>query len=154
MILFDANVLVHAHAVNSPFHGVARHVRDQAAQGELEACLSPQVLCEFFAVSTNPRLFQPALTPQQAGREVAHYWTQSRFQRILPTLQTLHRLVALLDRRAVKQQQVFDAFLVATMLDNGVRTIYTQNVSDFEIYEELRVINPFAGHAMRLPQPA
>ena len=30
----------------------------------------------------------------------------------------------------------------ATMLDNDVRVIYTQNVKDVEIYHELQVINP------------
>ena len=143
MILFDANLLVHAHAMRSPFYEVARRLRNQAAAGELEACVSPQVLCEFFSVTTNARLFQPALTPKQASEEVSIYWTRSRFRRILPTEQTVRRLAELTERYAITQQDVFDAFLVATMLENSVRTIYTQNVKDFAIYPELQVINPF-----------
>ncbi|MBI3324267.1 MAG: PIN domain-containing protein [Candidatus Omnitrophica bacterium] len=142
MILFDANILVHAHATSSPLHDVARRLRDQAAKGELEACLSPQVLCEFFAVSTNPKFFQPALTPQQASGEIDAYWSRSAFKRIVPRDSTIRTLLALLRRARVSGQDVFDVFLVATMLDNDIRTIYTQNTKDFEIYHELRVINP------------
>lgn len=143
MILFDANLLVHAHATSSPFYEVARRLRNQAAAGELEACISPQVLCEFFSVTTNARLFHPALTPKQASEEISIYWSRSGFRRILPTEQTIRRLAELSERHAIAQQDIFDAFLVATMLENSVRTIYTQNVKDFVIYQELQVINPF-----------
>ena len=142
MILFDANLLVHAHARRSPFHEAAKHLIDQAADGELEACLAPQVLCEFFAVATNERLFKPALSPKEATREIIIYWTKSRFQRVVPHETTLERLLGLLERHPVTEQRIFDAFLVATMLDNKVRTIYTQNVKDFEAYPEIQVINP------------
>lgn len=147
MILFDANLLVHAHAAHSPFHGVASQLRDQAAHGELTACVTPQVLCEFFAICTDARRFQPALSPKQATHEIRRYWQESRFRRILPTAGTMARLVDLLTRQPLGQQRVFDAFLVATMLENGVRTIYTRNVKDFEIYHELQVINPLVAAA-------
>lgn len=144
MVLFDANLLIYAHATHSPFHEAARQLRDQAASGEIQACLTPQVLCEFFSVCTNERLFRPALTSQQASKQMALYWSGSAFRRILPHERTIERLQELLARHPVTRQQVFDTFLVATMLDNDVRTIYTQNVKDFEIYHELQVINPLA----------
>ena len=142
MILVDANILVHAHAAQSPFHVVARRLCEQAIDGTIDACLSPQVLCEFFAVTTNERLFQPALTAKQAGQEIAAYW-RSEFRKILPKEHTIQRLADLLARHRIARQRVYDTFLVATMLDNDVRSIYTQNVKDFEIYPELQVINPF-----------
>jgi len=142
-VLFDANLLVHAHAADSPLHGVARRLRDQAARGELEACISPQVLCEFFAVCTNERFVRPALTSKQAAAEMATYWQASGFRKILPKDTTVRRLTELVAQHTIGKQQVFDAFLVATMLDNGVRTIYTQNTKDFVRYSELQAINPF-----------
>lgn len=142
MILFDANVLVHAHASRSPFHEAAKRLINQAADGEVEACLTPQVLCEFFAVATDERLFKPALSPKEAAKQIAIYWTKSRFQRVVPRETTLERLLGLLEHHPVTEQRIFDAFLVATMLDNGIRMIYTQNTKDFAIYPELQVINP------------
>ena len=149
MILFDANILVHAHAIDSPFHEAARALRDQVVQGQLDACLSPQVLCEFFSVITDERLVKPALTPSQAKKEIASYGDTHQFRSIVPKDTTLSRLVSLLDRHGVKRGDVFDVFLVATMLDNDVRTIYTQNTRDFEIYHELHVINPLTSSAHR-----
>lgn len=143
MILFDANVLVHAHAINSPFYEVARRLRDQAAQGDLAACVSPQVLCEFFAVITDVRRFRPALSPRQAIHEVTTYWTRSGFRKILPTERTIARLDELLDQDIVTGQGIFDVFLVATMMDNQVRTLYTQNTKDFSRFTDIQAINPF-----------
>ena len=148
MILFDANILVHAHALGSPFHAAAQQLRDQASQGVVEACVSPQVLCEFFAVITDERVVKPALSPAQARRELHTYWHARQFQKIVPKDNTTTRLLSLLERHDVKRADIFDAFLVATMLDNDVRIIYTQNVKDFEIYHELQVINP-----LRRPSP-
>jgi hypothetical protein len=39
-------------------------------------------------------------------------------------------------------RDVFDLQLVATMLGNGVRRIYTFNAKDFEPFQELEVIVP------------
>ena len=79
---------------------------------------------------------------------MAIYWTHSEFRIILPTDRTVQRLHALLTDRPAIGQHVFDAFLAATMLENNVRTIYTQNVKDFEIYHDLQAINPLvdSGH--------
>jgi predicted nucleic acid-binding protein len=144
MILFDANLLVHAHAARSPLYEAANRLRDQVVHGALEACVSPQVLCEFFAVCTDERRFQPALSPRQAAKEIERYWSDDEFQKILPTTGTLPRLVELVTRHPLSQQRIVDALLVATMLENSVKTIYTQNVKDFESYPELRVVDPFA----------
>ena len=147
MILLDANILVYAHAADSPFHASARQLRDQAAQGVLPACLSPQVLCEFFSVITDDRLVKPVLSPSQAKRELGTYWNAGGFRRIVPKDTTISRLVGLLERHHLKRRDIFDAFLVATMLDNNVRTIYTHNVKDFEVYPEIQVINPLGSLA-------
>ena len=37
---------------------------------------------------------------------------------------------------------VFDLQLVATMLENGIRRIYTYNRSDFEPFTELDIVTP------------
>ncbi len=143
MILFDSNLLVYAHARSSPWHEAAKQLRDQAAEGDLEACLSPQILCEFFAVTTNEKLFKPALTPEQASKEIRIYWEKSNFKKILPKESTIPRLLELAAQRNIQGQHIFDVFLVATMLDNGVHIVYTQNTKDFAVFKEIQAINPF-----------
>jgi predicted nucleic acid-binding protein len=37
----------------------------------------------------------------------------------------------------------FDALIIATMLENNITTIYSENEKDFKKIKELKVINPF-----------
>jgi predicted nucleic acid-binding protein len=121
---------------------MARDLRDRAAAGEIEACIAAQVLVEFYAIVTDPHRFQPPLTPAQVQRELRGY-IASRLGLILPKETTVSRMLDLLGSRPVRGGKIFDIFLAATMLDNGVRTIYTENVRDFEGIEGIEAINPF-----------
>ena len=144
MVLLDTNVLVHAHAARSPFHAMARRVRDHAVEGTLNACVSPQVLCEFYAVCTNEKLMQPPLTPAQARHEVLAYWASPHLRKIVPSDSAVRQLLDLMAKHRVKGPDIFDTFLVATMLEHGVDTIYTQNTKDFTLYgKTVQVVNPF-----------
>lgn len=143
MILLDTNILIHAAGLTSPRHERARDLRDRFAVGERKGCIAAQALAEFYAVVTDARRFQPPLTPVQGHRELKRYLS-SRLRLILPQETTVSRLLDLLGSRPVKGGNIFDLLLAATMLDNGVRTIYTENVRDFEGIEGIEAINPFS----------
>ena len=142
MILLDTNILVHAAGSKSPHHARARELRDRAAAGEVEACVAAQVLAEFYAVVTDPHRFQPPLAPAQVQRDLQNYLS-SHLWLILPRETTVAHMLDLLDSRSVRGGKIFDLYLAATMLDNGVRTIYTENVRDSERLEGIEAINPF-----------
>ncbi len=144
MILLDSNILVYAHTAQSPFFEAARRVREQAIQGEIDVCLTPQVLCEFLAACTNAKIIRPALTPAQATRELLIYWTHPQLRKIFPRDHTVERFAKYVEQYHLDGQRIYDAFLVATMLDNDVHTLYTLNTKDFERYPEVRVVNPFS----------
>ena len=143
MILLDTNVLVHAAGAQSLRHTKAKELRDQAVAGEFEACIAAQVLTEFYAVVTDPRRFQPPLAPSQAQRELRAYLASS-LKVIFPKETTVTRMLNLLGSRSVRSGKIFHVFLVATMLDNGVRQIYTENTDDFKRIDGIEAINPFA----------
>jgi predicted nucleic acid-binding protein len=143
VILLDTNILVHAAGAQSIRHIKSKELRDQAVTGEFEACIAAQVLTEFYAVVTDPRRFQPPLTPNQAQRELRAYLSTS-LKLILPKETTVTRMLNLLGPRSVRSGKIFDVFLVATMLDNGVRRIYTENINDFKSIDEIEAINPFS----------
>lgn len=143
MILLDTNILVHAAASKSPHHRRATEIRDQAASGEIEACVAAQVLNEFYAVVTDSRRFAPPLTPARARRELQSYLS-SRIGVVLPKDTTLPLMLKLAVIRPVRRGRIFDLFLAATMLDNGVRTIYTENTRDFQGISGVDAINPFS----------
>jgi len=143
VILLDTNILVHASGAQSPRHEKAKELRDRAAAGQFEGCIAAQILTEFYAVVTDPRRFQPALTPSQAQREVRTYLS-SPLKLIVPKETTVTRMLNLLGSRPVRSGRIFDVFLAATMLDNGVQRIYTENVDDFKGIAAIDAINPFS----------
>ena len=53
------------------------------------------------------------------------------------------RMLNLLASSSVKAGRIFDIFLAATMLDNEVQSIYTENVGDFHGISGIDAINPF-----------
>lgn len=142
MILLDTNILIQAAGAGSAKHGKARDLRDRAATGKIEACIAAQILTEFYSVVTDAHRFQPPLAPAQAQRELQSYLS-SRLGLILPKETTVSRMLDLLGSRSVRGGKIFDFFLAATMLDNGVQTIYTENTRDFEGLGEIEAINPF-----------
>lgn len=42
-----------------------------------------------------------------------------------------------------KRQQIFDTYLAATFLDNGIKNFFTLNTKDFKGLSELNIVNPF-----------
>jgi predicted nucleic acid-binding protein len=54
-ILLDTNIIVHAYNKSSPHQQEAANIIKKALQGKTEACLTPQVLYELFAVITNQK---------------------------------------------------------------------------------------------------
>ena len=65
------------------------------------------------------------------------------FLRILPTsVPAVGSLLDLLRRVPVTGGGVFDLQIVATMKANGVLTLYTFNVADFQVFSELEVLTP------------
>ncbi len=142
MILLDTNILVHAAGAKSPRHARAKELRDRAAAGEMEACIAAQVLTEFYAVATDSRRFQPPLSPAQVQHDLRSYLS-SRLWLIVPKETTASLTLDLLGSRSVRGGKIFDLFLAATMLDNGVKTIYTENIRDFEGLQEIEAVNPF-----------
>jgi predicted nucleic acid-binding protein len=143
VILLDTNILVHAAGAQSLRHAKSKELRDQAVTGEFEACIAAQVLTEFYAVVTDPRRFQPPLTPSQAQRELRAYLSSS-LKLIVPKETTVTRMLNLLGSRSVRSGKIFDVFLVATMLENGVRRIYTENIDDFKAIDGIEAVNPFS----------
>ena len=49
--LLDTNIIVYAADTSSPFHQNSKNIRDNALLGNIEVCVCPQVLMEFFLLS-------------------------------------------------------------------------------------------------------
>jgi toxin-antitoxin system PIN domain toxin len=138
--IIDANILVYALDTEAPQHRASRALLEAGRAGETTLYVTSQVLCEFFAIVTNPRRVQK---PRSALDAIAAVTGFLSFVHVLPIpARTVEGWLDLLRRRPVTGGEVFDLQLAAAMLANGVSRIYTYNTSDFTSFKELTVTEP------------
>ena len=134
----DTNILVYAADESFPLHSTARTVRDRAAAEHQKVRLCYSVLLEFFAVVTDSRRVGNPLSPAEAWREVNAYL--STFDVLYPDEDTFTQLGKLVAQYQITRQAIFDALIVATMIQHGVKGIYTDNRKDFAAFNEIEVL--------------
>jgi toxin-antitoxin system PIN domain toxin len=138
----DSNILVYAVEGGAPQHAISRMLVEAARDPATTLYLTSQVLCEFYSIVTNPRRVAVPRSTTEALAVISALLALPGI-RLLPTpARTVAGWMALLQRHPVTGGEVFDLQLVATMLANDVRRIYTFNTEDFEVFPELTVIAP------------
>lgn len=134
----DTNVLVYAADESFPLHTAAREIRDRAGAERQKVSLCYSVLLEFFAVVTDSRRVGNPLPPAEAWHEVEAYL--NTFDVLYPDEGTYAQLGELVDRYQITRQKIFDAIIVAMMIQYGVEGIYTDNRKDFAMFDEIKVL--------------
>ena len=138
--VLDTNVLVYAADESSEFHEASRTLRDRE---DIALAVTPQILMEFYAIITDPRRVASPRSAEEARGEVAKYVHSPHIVTLHPSPDVLTRVIALLAAYPqVTRQNIFDLFIVATMLGNGVNRIYTFNDQDFSLFTEVEVLRP------------
>lgn len=141
--LVDTNILVYAADSTAQFHEPCRQLRERGIRGEISLAVSPQVLTEFFAVVTNPRRVANPRSPEEARSEVERYVNTARIHKIYPGSDIMDRALDLLQQHPrVRGPEVFDLFLVATMLSSGVTRIYSYNQQHFSRFQGIEILTP------------
>ncbi len=140
--LLDTNVLVYGYYQQSPQHAACRALLDRAKQAGAGLCVAPQNLSEFFAVVTNPKRVTPAKSPVEALDLVSELLALAGLTLLPAPMDVVDRWIDLVRGTPVAGAKVFDAQLVAVMLCNGVDSIYTFNVADFQSFGVVRVLTP------------
>lgn len=129
----DTNILFYAKDPrDAEKQQTAREVIDSLQNG----VLFWQVACEFVAASRKLEPFgynrQTALTDLRFLRSI--------WRTILPEWAILDRAEILMNNYSLS---FWNEALIAACLENGVTTLYTEDIGDFFQKEGFRVINPF-----------
>jgi toxin-antitoxin system PIN domain toxin len=140
----DTNVLIYALYGDSEHYRSARTLVDQAKHEITALCLTPQVFAEFYAVVTNPRRVTDAKSPGEALDVIGSLLAMPGMTLLPVPLDIVSRWTALLREHLVTGRKVFDVQLVAALLGNGVRKLYTFNRSDFTPFAEIEILTPTA----------
>jgi predicted nucleic acid-binding protein len=143
--ILDANVLAYASNADDPHHTASRTLIEAARDPSITLYVTPQILCEFYSVITNPRRVAAPSSPAGALQVLSALLALPDVSILPTTPRAVTALLDLLRRRAVTGPEIFDLQIVATMKANDIPTIYTFNAGDFEVFPELTVIVPGAG---------
>jgi predicted nucleic acid-binding protein len=125
-----------------PHHAAAATLLERAQSGDVVLCVLPQVLAEFYAVVTDARRVECAMTVEEAIAAINAFLTMPGMTELPVPADLTSRWLDLARQHNVTRGYVFDVVLAASMLGNGVRRIYTFNRSDFERFGEVEVLDP------------
>ena len=113
----------------------------EAKTKEIIGVLSSQNIVEFASTLTFLSQFYKK-TNQKDIINILKNFENKIFRYIFPKEKTFKLLNDFLNVHPTTKKQVFDMFLVATMLSNGVNQILTYNTKDFYRFKEIKVILP------------
>jgi uncharacterized protein len=139
----DTNVLLYASDEASPHHARALEVLDEIALGPELAYLFWPVTMGYLRIATHPAVFEHPLSHADARANVESLLALPHVQAIGEDDRFWARFADVADDVAPTGNLVPDAHLVALMLANGVRTIWTRD-RDYRIFNGIRVHDPFA----------
>lgn len=137
-MLVDSNILVYSINRSSPKNKKAQDFL-QKNLGNLE--VAHQNIFETLRVLTHPKFPHP-MKIKDAIDAVERIIKVCNI--ISPDYRSHRIALELIKKHNLSSDQVFDAYLVATALNNDVKTIATDNTKDLQKFKELEVVNPFA----------
>ena len=141
MIAVDTNVLVYAHRMEVAFHERAFACVKTLAEGNQPWGIPVSCLHEFLSIVTNPKIFRPASSFEQALDQI-EAWLGSPQVHILHSGAQHWRVLSDLTRKAKLQGgQFHDARIAAICIENGVSVLYSAD-RDFGRFKGLKTVNP------------
>lgn len=136
-MLADTNILIYAINIDSPKHKLAQEfIRKNSSNLEF----AHQNALEAVRVLTHKRFSNP-MSLISALKAVLSILDAGSV--ISPNETTFYTALELIKKHKLEGNRIFDAYLVATALSNGINMIATDNIRDFKKYEEIKVYNLF-----------
>ena len=136
----DSNIFVYAADKTSGRYIEASRIISDAALGKVRAVIVPQNLTEYYATVTNSKKVPIPMTNKTAIEQMEKL-LRSSLKLVYPNNRTTKLFIELLGLVGVKAQRVYDIFLAATLLSNGIRTLITENKEDFAGIKDLKTID-------------
>jgi len=142
--LIDSNIIVYAFNITSPYHQQAKEFMNRQVLTErVDCCVAYQTIYEFYAIITDGKRVERPLDRKRALGIIELFISSNNLKKIFLQRTNLSNVLKIVRNYNITSQNIFDAVLVATMLDNRVTGIYTSNERHFNKFKFLEVINPF-----------
>ena len=137
-MLIDTNILIYAVNLDSSKYEQAKGFLNNNL-GALE--VAHQNILEAIRVLAHKKFSNPKKL-KDALNAISSI-TQSCYL-ISPNQSTPYLTLELIKEHKLNGNKIFDAYLAATALSNGINTIATDNTRDFKKFKEIKLINPFS----------
>ena len=139
-MLIDSNILIYAINRRSPKHRRAKQfLKENLPYLEI----AHQNILEAIRVLTHGKFSRP-MKPDSALDSIFGLVQPCRV--ISPDTSAIYISKELIKMHQLSGNRIFDAYLAATALSNGIDTIATDNTQDFKKFSQLKIINPFPNH--------
>ena len=125
MIAVDTNILVYAHRQECEFHEAAAACMVSLAEGAQPWGIPVSCLHEFLAITTNPKVFAPASTTDQALAQIEAWLASPQASVLHSGLQHVVVLSELSRKAKLKGGQFHDARIAAICLENAVSVLWS-----------------------------
>lgn len=140
LFLIDSNVLISSYDKSEQQHKHSYTLLQQAMTGQVKAALPHQNLLEYLAVVTDSRRVEHPLSLREAFVNISIY--TASLSVIFPKVTTVGTLQQLSKVKSAPRMKIFDLYLAATALDNGITQICTWNIADFVGIPEIEPVSP------------
>ena len=139
----DTNVLVHAHMpALENYEKVRGFLLDQLHRSDTTLAVTPSIMHEFVHVVTDGRRFDPPVEMSEALAVAKLYLERSNVECLSIPEEVLNHAFDLLEHHRLGRKRIADALLVATLHHHQITEIATCNPADFQVFEDLSVIDP------------
>ncbi len=134
-VFLDTNILVYAvDFSDKEKHGTASAIVARALSGEQEVCVSNQVLSELYATLVRLKV------PDEKASDFVESLSDTAVKKADYSFTTVFSAIRLSRDCGA---HFWDALIAATMIENGVFEILTENEKDFAKIPGIRARNPF-----------
>lgn len=136
--VFDSNLLIYFQDQRSVFHKDAVFLFSHISHGKIDPVVCQQNILEV----ENALLRTYKKKPLEVVDYMAEILDEFGFS-VLSPLSTTYLTCQKLVLSAKRKIDLFDYYLAATMLDNGISRILTVNTKDFAGIKGIEAVNPF-----------
>jgi len=140
-VFLDTNVLLYASRPAALQYSAARAKLKALDLAGGHMWISTQILREYFAAATRQQGLQAPIDAATALQDMQGF--ESRFDVADETPSVFARLVGLLSTVPIGGRQVYDANIVATMIENGIGRLATFNLRDFQRFAHVIQLDEF-----------
>lgn len=135
LTLFDAGMFIGALLKGDPRHAEARPVVEAARRGEMWVCTTAGILSEVYGALTWEKT-QPRQDPREVAEAVALLVEEPSAIQVLDVGRDVAlRALELAAAHNLTARRIHDARHAAAALLAGVRSVYTYDTEDWEVFE-------------------